>query len=68
MTPFWQALLRADLPSDLLDHLDIGVLALGDSSYERFCWAGKKLQRRIVGLGAREIVPRADADDQDPLG
>ena len=33
----WQVLLRADLPSDLLDETRFTVFGLGDSAYERFC-------------------------------
>ncbi|KAF9511508.1 hypothetical protein BS47DRAFT_1373014 [Hydnum rufescens UP504] len=68
MTAFWNALLRADLPADLLDHLDIAVFGIGDSSYERFCWASKKLHRRLLALGAHQILDRADADEQHYLG
>jgi sulfite reductase alpha subunit-like flavoprotein len=68
MTALWNALLRADLPADLLDHLDIAVFGIGDSSYERFCWASKKLHRRLLALGAHQILDRADADEQHYLG
>ncbi|SRR5258708_33630286 len=68
MSLFWRQLLRADLVPDLLDHLDIAVFGLGDSSYERFCWASKKLHRRLLSLGACPILPRADADEQHYLG
>lgn len=68
MTQFWRALLRSDLPHDLFDHLDVAVFGIGDSSYERFCWAGKKLHRRLLTLGARDIVERVDADEQHYLG
>ncbi|KAG8901677.1 NAPDH-dependent diflavin reductase, partial [Tulasnella sp. 403] len=68
MAGLWRALIRADLPSDLLDHMRFAVFGLGDSSYERFNWAAKKLQRRLISLGAVEILPRGDADDQDYYG
>ena len=68
MKPFWSFLLRSDLPSDLLTHLAYAVLALGDSSYPKFCWPGKKLSRRLTALGAFELLHRGEADDQDYLG
>ncbi|KAB5591608.1 hypothetical protein CTheo_4956 [Ceratobasidium theobromae] len=68
MTPLWYALLRAELPSDLFEDMDFAVLGLGDSSYQRFNWAAKRLQRRLLGLGGREICDRGEADDQHPRG
>lgn len=68
MTALWRALARSDLPSDLFDDMDFAVFGLGDSSYERFCWAAKKLQRRLLTLGGTELVARALADEQDFLG
>ncbi|KIY67544.1 riboflavin synthase domain-like protein [Cylindrobasidium torrendii FP15055 ss-10] len=68
MTPLWNMLLRSDLPADLFDELHFAVFGLGDSSYERFCWAAKKLSRRLGGLGAIEICERGEGDDQHMLG
>lgn len=61
-------LLRSDLPEDLFEGLPFAVLGLGDSSYERFCWAAKLLSRRMKSLGATEICARGEANEQDQLG
>ncbi|KAF8532599.1 riboflavin synthase domain-like protein [Gautieria morchelliformis] len=68
MTPMWNLLLRSDLPSDLLEGMEYAVFGLGDTAYEKFCWAAKKLARRLESLGGREICPRGEGDEQHFLG
>ena len=45
-----------------LDHLNFSIFALGDSSYEFFCQAGKEIDERFESLGANRLLPRIDAD------
>ncbi|CAE6433466.1 unnamed protein product [Rhizoctonia solani] len=68
MATLWNALLRVELPPDLFEDMDFAVLGLGDSSYQRFNWAAKRLQRRLLGLGGYELCERGEADDQHPRG
>lgn len=68
MTAMWNLLLRSDLPPDLLEGMDYAVFGLGDTAYEKFCWAAKKLARRLENLGGRELCPRGEGDEQHPLG
>lgn len=65
---FWQFLLRADLPTDVLSDVTFATFGLGDSSYKRYCWPVRKLNRRLSGLGALELLPSGEADDQHFLG
>jgi len=45
-----------------LPQLRFAVLALGDSTYERYCEGGKRIDRRLEELGAERLVERVDCD------
>jgi sulfite reductase (NADPH) flavoprotein alpha-component len=57
---FWDALTASTAPR--LEQLNYGVLALGDTSYEHFCQAGKLLDTRLEQLGAKRSIARVDCD------
>jgi sulfite reductase alpha subunit-like flavoprotein len=60
--------MKAKLPQDLLTSMEYAVFGLGDSSYEKYNYAGKKLFKRLLQLGAHPLLPRGDGDDQHYLG
>ncbi|ORY24115.1 putative NADPH-ferrihemo protein reductase [Naematelia encephala] len=68
MLPLWTALLRTSLPEDILEDVHFSLFGLGDSSYERFCYAGKMLARRLQALGANRLVEPAWGDERAPDG
>ena len=45
-----------------LEGVRFAVLALGDSTYEYYCQAGKRLDQRFEELGALRLAPRVDCD------
>jgi len=45
-----------------LPDLQYSVLALGDTSYPKFCEAGRVVDERLAKLGARRLLPRVDCD------
>ncbi|KAL6254552.1 hypothetical protein P5V15_014605 [Pogonomyrmex californicus] len=68
MRRFWRQLLRKNLSATMLQNLKFGVLGLGDSSYSKFNFAAKKLNKRLAQLGAKELLSIGLADDQHNLG
>ncbi|KAJ2941583.1 hypothetical protein O0L34_g14639 [Tuta absoluta] len=68
MKRFWKFLLRKSLPSNSLVKLKYGVIGLGDSSYTKFNFVGKKLHKRLMQLGAKPIVDLGLCDYQHDLG
>jgi|OpeIllAssembly_1097287.scaffolds.fasta_scaffold28831_2 sulfite reductase (NADPH) flavoprotein alpha-component len=51
-----------------LPQLKYAVLALGDSSYPKFCEMGRQVDERLAALGAQRLFARVDCDvDFEPL-
>ncbi|OKL57796.1 NADPH-dependent diflavin oxidoreductase 1 [Talaromyces atroroseus] len=65
---FWRTLLLKRLPATFLNGVQYTQFGLGDSSYPKFNWASRKLRRRLAQLGAAEIYPCGEADEQHPEG
>jgi len=67
MKKFWRFLLRKNFPYDA-SQLQYTVFGLGDSSYEKYMYVARKLNKRFRQLGAVEFYPRGEGDDQHYLG
>lgn len=57
---FWDELTASTAPR--MEQLNFGVLALGDTSYDEFCHAGKLIDTRLEQLGAKRMLARVDCD------
>jgi sulfite reductase alpha subunit-like flavoprotein len=66
--PFWHFLLRATLPPDVLEDVTFATFGLGDSSYAKYCWPTRKINKRLKALGAHEVCEAGEGDDQHYLG
>tara|TARA_Y100001936_G_scaffold241662_1_gene277784 strand:+ start:171 stop:611 length:441 start_codon:yes stop_codon:yes gene_type:complete len=59
---FWDDLKNTDKN---FQNLRYSVCALGDSSHDIFCGAGKKVDERLEKLGAQKVLDRQDCDGSD---
>jgi sulfite reductase (NADPH) flavoprotein alpha-component len=55
----------ANLKADSLVHLRIGILALGDSSYQHFCGFAHQVQRELHLRGASDLFDLVEVDQLD---
>lgn len=56
---FYTALMASD---KALPQLEYAVLALGDSSYEKFCETGIQLDQKLEAIDATRLLSRVDCD------
>ncbi|XP_072961674.1 NADPH-dependent diflavin oxidoreductase 1 isoform X1 [Typha angustifolia] len=68
MKRFWRFLLQRNLSQKWLEGLRYAVFGLGDSGYQKYNFAAKKLDRRLLDLGAEPVIEKGLGDDQHPSG
>jgi sulfite reductase alpha subunit-like flavoprotein len=68
MRTMWTNLLRRNLPPGLLSESKFAVFGLGDSSYEKFNAAARKLYVRLGQLGAKPLLEFTDCLGDDQAG
>eukprot|EP00730_Choanoeca_flexa_P003674 TRINITY_DN11472_c0_g1_i4.p1 TRINITY_DN11472_c0_g1~~TRINITY_DN11472_c0_g1_i4.p1 ORF type:complete len:570 (+),score=97.62 TRINITY_DN11472_c0_g1_i4:45-1754(+) len=68
MRKFWRFLLQKRLRKTSLQQLAFSCFGLGDSSYPKFNFVAKKLNKRLQQLGGSILADIGLADDQHPLG
>ncbi|KIW57327.1 hypothetical protein PV05_05892 [Exophiala xenobiotica] len=65
---FWTSILRKRLSSTTLLGIEYALVGLGDSSYPKFNFAARKLEKRLGQLGATSIIESCEADEQGDEG
>ncbi|OVA01425.1 Flavodoxin [Macleaya cordata] len=68
MKVFWRFLLQRNLGKQWLEGVKCAVFGLGDSGYQKYNFAAKKLDKRLTDLGAKRIIEKGLGDDQHPSG
>ncbi|XP_068234531.1 NADPH-dependent diflavin oxidoreductase 1 isoform X1 [Palaemon carinicauda] len=68
MTNFFKTLWANRKNRQLLVNLKFGVIGLGDSSYQKFNFAAKRLNNLLMLLGGQSLVKIGLGDDQHDLG
>jgi len=61
--PFLRYLRRKDHAATAMAGVRYALLGLGDTNYENFCAAGKRIDTALRKVGAVRLGDRADADD-----
>lgn len=68
MKEFWRFLLQRNLSCEWLKGMHYAMFGLGDSSYQKYNFVAKKLDKRLLDLGATSIIERGLGDDQHRSG
>ncbi|KAI5191223.1 hypothetical protein NEMIN01_1431 [Nematocida minor] len=66
MQAFWQEIKRKSWNGAFSFYFC--VVGLGDSSYKKYNYAGKRLFNRLKQVGGIPLCRRCDCDDMDPMG
>ncbi|CAH0491784.1 unnamed protein product [Peronospora farinosa] len=64
----WRCLLQKKLGTQWLVGVRFAVFGLGDSSYAKYNAVARRLQGRLLQLGASELIERGLGDDQHAYG
>jgi len=68
MKSFWIQIRKKSLKSDELKGLKFVLFGLGHSSYPKFNAVGKRLEKRLIQLGAQSVIPSVFSDDAKSNG
>lgn len=64
---FWRTIKKRALAKDTFEGLPFSVLALGDTNYDKFCYMGKSIDKRLKELGGVPFLELQCADEATGL-
>jgi len=64
---FWRAIKLRSVAKNLFENVPYYVLGLGDTNYDKFCYIGKAIDKRINELGGNRVMPAECADEATGL-
>jgi len=64
---FWRAIKLRSVAKNMLENVPYCVLGLGDTNYDKFCYMGKSIDKRLHELGGSRVMPVACADEATGL-
>lgn len=64
---FWRSTKLRSAAKDLYEGVNFTVLGLGDTNYDKFCYMGKSLHKRIQDLGGKPVLELHCADEATGL-
>jgi sulfite reductase alpha subunit-like flavoprotein len=60
---FWRKIKNRNISKNIFKQINYSVFSLGDTNYEKFCSAGKNIDRRINELGGNRIIKSIYSDE-----
>ena len=60
---FWRSIKSRKCDKKLFDGFYYSVLGLGDTNYDKFCYMGKQIHKRMEELSAKSILPLCCVDE-----
>ncbi|TMW66193.1 hypothetical protein Poli38472_003958 [Pythium oligandrum] len=60
---FWRYIKRRTQPKDMLEKITYAMLGLGDTNYDKFCYMGKSIDKRMRELSAQPFYDMCAADE-----
>jgi len=64
---FWRAIKLRSVAKNLFENVPYYVLGLGDTNYDKFCYIGKSIDKRLNELGGNRVFPAECADEATGL-
>lgn len=64
---FWKIVRNRALPKTFFENMKYSVLALGDTNYDKYCIAGKNIDKRLHELGGIRCIDLSCVDEATDL-